>query len=67
MSDYDEETRFILQEIDALIERLKSGKLSKLDCKRIAWSVKIMNYLKEGKEDKLEELKPMIEKDFECK
>ena len=66
MSDYNEENKIFFQELDALKERIKSGKLSKLDFKRMPYLLELYMYIKEGREDKLEELGLRIEKDFEC-
>ena len=59
MSNYN---KIFLQELDALIERWKSGTVNELDCKRTAYLVELNKYLKEGREDKLKELKLRIEK-----
>ena len=66
MNDYDEDNKIFFQELDALIERIKSGKLSKLDFKRIPYLLELSMYLQEGREDKLEELALRMEKDFGC-
>ena len=66
MSDYDKDNEIFFQELDALKERIKSGKLSKLDFKRMPYLLELYMYIKEGREDKLEELGLRIEKDFEC-
>ena len=66
MSDYDEETRYFFQELDALIERIKSGKLNKLDFKRIPYLLELSMCLQEGREDKVEEVALRMEKDFGC-
>ena len=66
MSDYNEDNEIFFQELDAFKERIKSGNLSKLDFKRMAYLVELYMYIKEGREDKLEELELRMKKDFGC-
>ena len=67
MRDYNsKEHEMLLQEMDALIEHWKSGRANELDRKRTAYLVEFNKYLKEGREDKLKELKCMIDKEFGC-
>ena len=64
MRDYNkEENEKLLQEMDALIERLRSGTANGLNRKRTTYLVQMYKYIKEGREDKLEEVYKTIEKE----